>query len=140
MEDHLAIQLLPMRAAAAASSALGTLALAFSGAALYALVAWFVVMRRREIGVRMALGATAGDVRRLVLRQAAVTVAPGVVVGVLLAIAVASSARALLYGVASVDLAAVGVGLAAAVVAVAIGSDVPSRRAAGLDPVAALRD
>ena len=78
LDDHLAIDVLPTRAAARAATGLGILALVLSAVGLYGLVAWFVELRRREIGVRMALGATAANVRLLIVRQALGTAIPGI--------------------------------------------------------------
>ena len=87
LDDHLAIDMLPTRASAAPRPCSAALALVLSAAGLYGIVMWFVEVRRREIGVRVALGASAGDVRRLVVRQAAMAAAPGLVIGLLMAIA-----------------------------------------------------
>jgi hypothetical protein len=140
LDDHLAIDLLPTRAAAAAASAVGSLALLLSAVGLYGLVSWFVELRRREIGVRMALGANAKDVRRLVVRQALSTALPGMIAGVLLSAALGFVSRASLFRVGPVDPAALaaGVGMLAAVVVAA--AYVPSRRATRVDPANALRN
>jgi hypothetical protein len=140
LEDHLAIQLLPMRVASTAASVLSALALVLSAGALYALVAWFVALRRREIGVRMTLGASTWQVRRFVVRQAVVAVAPGVVGGGILAAVLASTARRALYGVTPFDPVALATAIGAALVVVAVGAYGPSRRATAVDPAAALRE
>jgi predicted permease len=139
MEDHLAVQLLPTRAAANAATILATLALLLSGVALYALVTWLVVLRRREIGVRVALGATRWDVHRLVVRHALSAAAPGMVMGLLLAIALGVVARSALFGVAPVDPIAIGVALAVVLIVVLAAGYLPGRAAASVDPVQALR-
>ena len=99
LDDHLAIELLPIRAAVSAATILGTLALAFCAVGLYGLVSWFVALRHREIGVRIALGASPRDVRRLVVGQAATTALPGLVAGVPLTIGLGVLARATFFGV-----------------------------------------
>jgi predicted permease len=139
MDDHLAIQLLPARVASAAATSLGGLALVLSGTALYALVSWFVVLRRREVGVRMALGASASDVRRLVVTQALEAAAPGIVVGAALAVGAGMAARAVLFGVAPSDPIALLSGVGALAVVVLLASYVPSRRASRVDPASVLR-
>lgn len=139
LDDHVAIELLPTRAAAAAATGLGTLALVLSAVGLYGLVAWFVELRRREIGVRMALGATAADVRSLVFRQAIDTTLPGMVAGIALAAVFGVTARSALFGVRPVDPYAVGAGVAALLVLVIVASYLPSRRAMRVDPATALR-
>ena len=139
LDDHLAIELLPTRAAATAASVLGAMALVFSGVGLYGLVSWFVALRQREIGVRMALGASPRDVRRLVVRQAAATALPGVVVGVPLAAGLGVLARAALFGVGPFDPAALFFGVAVLVLIVGLAAYVPGRRATRVDPATALR-
>jgi predicted permease len=139
LDDHLAVQLVPARAAAYAASVLAVLALCLSAAALYALVAWFVVLRRREIGVRMALGASTGAVRALVIRQAIAAALPGLAVGVAFAVALGFLARSALYGVSFLDPAAYGAGIAALVAVVLVAGYLPSRAATRVDPASALR-
>ena len=139
LDDHLAVQLLPTRAAARAASLLGVLSLCLSGAALYALVAWSVLLRRREIGVRMALGASRHEVRRLIIGQALTAAWPGLAVGVVLAIALGWTARSALFGVSPVDPIALGSGIGALALVVLLAGYVPSRAATAIDPAAALR-
>ena len=139
LEDHLAVQLLPTRAAAGAATALGTLALVLSAAALYALVSWFVLLRAREISVRMALGASPRQVQRLIVRQALVTAMPGLAVGTLLTIAMAMVARSALFGVSPYDLVSLGSGIAVLLTVVVMAGYLPSVRATKVHPSAALR-
>jgi predicted permease len=139
MDDHLAIQLLPTRAAATAATALGTLALVLSAFGLYGLVSWFVELRRREIGVRMALGASTRDVRRLIVRQALATALPGVAAGVLLAGTLAVVARSALFGVGALDPAAIALAIFLLLLVVSAAAYGPSRRATRVDPAVTLR-
>ncbi len=139
MADHLAIDLLPTRAAAGAATILAALALTMSGVGLYGLVSWFVALRRREIGIRMAMGASARSVRVLVLRQALGAATPGLVAGIAVAAALASAARSALYGVGPLNLMAFGLGIAALAVVVIVASYLPGRRATRVDPAVALR-
>ncbi len=140
MADHLAIDMLPARAAARAAVTLGALALALSTAGLYGIVMWFVEIKRREIGVRLALGASAKAVRLLVVRQALVAAAPGIVIGVATAMGLASFGRSLFVGVGALDPWAFGFGVGAILAVVLIASYLPSRRATRVDPVIALRE
>jgi predicted permease len=139
MDDHLAVQLLPTRAAANAATLLGGVALILSATALYALVSRFVVMRRREIGLRMALGASARDVRRLVVRQALVAAAPGLVIGPVLAIGLAALAQSFLFGVGPADPVAIGFAIAILTGVVFVAGYLPSLSATKVDPAEALR-
>jgi ABC-type antimicrobial peptide transport system permease subunit len=140
LDDHLAVQLLPAQAAARAATALGTVALALSAAALYALIAWFVALRRREFGVRLALGARPGDIRALVVRQTLAAVGPGVVAGVLLAMLLGMLAESALTGVGASDPPAVAAGIGALLLVALLAGYFPSRAAASVDPAEALRD
>ena len=140
LADHLAIDLLPTRAAASAAALLGTLALALSMIGLFGLVAWFVELRRREIGVRIALGASARAVRALVLREALSTALPGIVIGLVLSAGLGLLARAALFGVEPLDPAALAAGVVALGMVVGIASYLPSRRATRIDPVVVLRE
>ncbi len=139
LDDHLAIELLPTRAAATAATVLGVLALALSGVGLYGLVSWFVELRRREIGVRIALGASARDVLGLVVKQALSTALPGIILGVLLAAGLGLLARAALFGVGPLDPTAMAAGIGAIAVLVILAAYVPGRRATRVDPAVALR-
>jgi hypothetical protein len=115
------------------------LALLLGAVGLYGVLSYVVAERTREIGVRMALGATAGAVRRQVVSQGTKVVLVGVVVGVVVAIAATRLLGALLFDVQAVDpvvfvamsLAMLGVGMLA--------SYVPARRASGVDPIEAVR-
>jgi predicted permease len=105
---------------------------------IYAVIAYIVGQRTREIGVRMALGAARGDVARMVVRQGLAMTLFGVVLGVLGALAATRSMSALLYGVAPTDPATfVSVGAFLLVIAT-LASYLPARRAAGIEPVRAL--
>jgi ABC-type antimicrobial peptide transport system permease subunit len=118
---------------------LSALGLFLAAIGLYALVAWVVSRRAREIGVRMALGARAVDVLKLVVRQSMKLVAIGAAIGLAGALALTRLMRGLLYGVSATDpmtfvgaLALLaGVGLAATLV--------PARRATRVDPLVVLR-
>jgi ABC-type antimicrobial peptide transport system permease subunit len=107
---------------------------------LYGVLATAVRQRTAEIGVRMAFGATAQGVFRLVVRQGLGLSAAGIVVGILAALAVTRVLRTLLVGVGATDpltfaaIAVVFLGIAA------LACWIPARRAANLDPVSALRE
>jgi putative ABC transport system permease protein len=106
---------------------------------IYGVVAYTAAQRTREIGVRLALGAQAADVKRLFLRQGLVLAAAGIVLGLVAATALTRVMSALLFGVAPVDPMTYGL-VAAVLGSVALlASYLPGRGAARLDPVQALR-
>jgi putative ABC transport system permease protein len=114
-------------------------ALALALVGVYGVLSYAVAQRTSEIGVRMALGATRGDVLRLVIFDGLRMVAVGAVIGVAGAAAAGRAMRALLFGVGAVDLPTLGLTVAALVAAAAVASAVPARRAIRIDPVEALR-
>jgi ABC-type antimicrobial peptide transport system permease subunit len=102
-------------------------------------LSYSVTQRTREIGVRMALGADAPRVRRLVMRQVGVMLLVGGTVGILAAVSLGHAARSLLYELKGHDPVAVASAAALlAFVALAAGF-IPARRAALVDPMSALR-
>ncbi|WP_321472255.1 ABC transporter permease [uncultured Paludibaculum sp.] len=121
------------------STLFGALALGLAGMGLYGVLAYSVTRRSGEIGIRMALGATASHIRNWVLRQSGITVAAGFAAGLLLAVWLAPVAKTLLYGVRTSDwrVYAVSVGTLLAIAFTA--SYLPARRATRLNPMQALR-
>lgn len=120
-------------------SGFAALALLLSALGIYGVLAYSVAQRQREIGVRMALGAHHSVVRRMVLGDALRAVVPGIVGGVLLAVALAGVLRNLLYGVGTTDIASYA-GAAVILAAVALlASWIPARRATRVDPLIAMR-
>jgi ABC-type antimicrobial peptide transport system permease subunit len=116
------------------------LAMILGAVGLYGVLAYVVAERTREIGVRMALGATAGAVRRLVVSQGAKVVLIGTVVGIAASLASTRLLEALLYEVNTVDPA---VFVAMSVMMIGIGllaSYVPARRASNVDAIESLRN
>ena len=120
-------------------SAFAALAALLAGIGLYAVLAYSVSQRVREIGIRMALGARAGDVRLMVLAQSSRITLVATVVGVALAVGLGRLGEAMLFGVTALDARAQA-GAAGLMLAVALLAGVlPARRAAAVDPVEALR-
>jgi predicted lysophospholipase L1 biosynthesis ABC-type transport system permease subunit len=118
----------------------GFLALALASVGLYGIMAYSVNLRRREIGVRMALGASQGKVWLLVLRQGMTLVLSGLAIGVALALLVGHALSRFLYGVQGTDYSSVaGASLVLMLVAL-IACYLPARSASRVDPLTALRD
>jgi len=117
----------------------GALALLLAAVGLYGVMSYGMAKRSGEIGIRMALGARRADVAGMVLRDALLLVAAGLVLGFPLAWAAARAVASLLFGIAAVDPMAFG-GTGAALIAVALAAAFfPARRAASIDPMRALR-
>ena len=117
----------------------GVLALILAAAGLYGVAAYSVAQRRREIAIRMAMGAQASDVLRLVLAYGTKLAVLGLAVGSLTAVVLTRLVSGLLYGVSEHDpLTFAGVAVLLVFVAV-ISSYIPARRAMRVDPLVALR-
>lgn len=117
----------------------GTLALILAAIGLYSVLAYSVTQRMHEMGVRVALGAQARDVIRLIVREGLWIVLPGVALGVLIALAAGHWVAPLLFNVSPKDPPVLG-GVILMLVAVAVtASWIPARRASRVDPNEALR-
>ncbi len=126
------------RIATTALSIFAAFALLLAAVGIYAVVAYGVAQRTREIGVRIALGAGKGKVRLLVVRQALVPVAIGGVIGLVGALALGRVLSGLLFEVSPTDPVTVGIVLATFGAIGVTASYVPALRASELDPVRAL--
>jgi len=139
LDRMMATYLLPIRLGASLFGGLSGLAMMLAGIGLYGVIAFNVARRTREIGIRMALGSTRGQVLREVLHEALGLVVVGTLVGVSLAALVAQALSGVLLGVTPFDPVSY---LAAAVLLLAtatLASVIPARRAASVDPLIALR-
>jgi putative ABC transport system permease protein len=114
-------------------------ALSLSAAGLYGAVAYGVAQRTREIGIRMALGATRGSVLRLVLGQGMRAVAIGIAFGIGGAFVTSRVLNASLFGVSGNDLVSYGAACLVLAVTATIASVIPARRASLVNPMEALR-
>jgi ABC-type antimicrobial peptide transport system permease subunit len=115
-------------------------ALAMGMVGLYGVLAYGVTLRRREIGVRMALGATMADVTRMIARRGVTLAALGIGAGLVGALGATRLLHGLLYGVSPTDPAALAVTCILLFVVALVASWLPARRAAALDPMEALRN
>ena len=129
----------PFRVAFVAALILGVIALALTVVGVYGVVAYTVGQRTREIGVRIALGATTRDVLVVVMRQSIRQAALGTAIGCVCALAVARIVAANVIGVPVFDVVALAGGSACVVVACCLAALIPSRRASSVDPITALR-
>ena len=115
------------------------LALILGVVGLYGILSYVVAERTREIGVRLALGARAEQVRRMVVAQGTRVVVVGVVIGVAAALGVTRALGTLLFGVAAID-APTFVGMSALMIGIGLlASYLPARRASRIDPMVLLR-
>jgi putative ABC transport system permease protein len=138
-EASIATGLLPNRMAAMVASSFGVVGLIIATVGLYGVLSYLVVRRRREIGIRMALGAPASRVRASILKEGLKLAGSGVLIGSILALALARAVRSMLFGLDSVDVVGL-VGVAFVLLLVAgLASDLPARRAAATDPQEVLR-
>ena len=128
-----------VRAGASLFSAFGVLALLLATVGVYGLKVYDVSRRTREIGIRMALGATTSDVERLVLREGARTTAIGLAIGLLLAAGVGKLVSGLLYQVSPLDPAVLTTAAALLAGSALVACYLPARRATRVVPLEALR-
>ena len=139
LEQATTLALLPQRLAAWIASSVGTLGLLLAALGLYGITAFSVAQRAREIALRMALGATRETVLSLVLRQAARLALVGTAIGLALAAGVSQLLGGLLVGIGSIDPFAFGAATTLLTLVLLAATWVPARRAAGMDPMRALR-
>ena len=131
--------LMPNAAAMSMMSLLGALALMLATIGIYGVVSYAVSQQTREIGVRLALGASPGDVLRLVLRRGLILVLTGAAIGVAGALGVTRFMAGVLYGVTPADAPTYLVVAAGLILVGAVACYVPARRAMRVDPVVVLR-
>jgi len=121
-------------------SVFAMIALVLAASGVYGVVSYSVARRAREIGIRMALGAEAADVRRRVVAEAMLPAVAGIALGTAAAVALTRIMSSVLYGVVALEAGTfAGVGLLLAASALVAGY-LPARRASSIDPITALRD
>ena len=118
----------------------GALSLVVAGGGLFGVLSHTVGRRRREFGIRLVLGSTPGEIRRLVLREGLVTAGIGIALGAAGAWTATSALAALLYGVTATDAWSWSLVLATLVGATMAGAWQPAARATRIDPGALLRE
>ena len=139
IEEHLGLALLPQRLGASVLGVFGAVAAALAALGLYGVMAYVVTLRTAEIGIRLALGATAGQVRGMVVGRALRLTAVGLVLGLGAALAAGRLVSGFLLGVGPADPLVLGVAAAGFAAVAVLASWLPAARAARLDPMRALR-
>jgi ABC-type antimicrobial peptide transport system permease subunit len=134
-----AASILPERLTATLSGFFAALGALLAGIGIYGLLAYTVARRTNEIGIRMALGATTGNVRRMVLGDALSVVIAGLSLGIPLAISGRFLASRLMQDLAVKTAIPIASGAMVIVLGSLLASYVPARRAARVDPMQALR-
>jgi putative ABC transport system permease protein len=139
MERVVEEDLFSARIVAVLSGSFASLAALLAALGIYGVLAYLVVQRTREIGIRMALGAESGDVRKLIVKEVGSMVVLGVAVGLPLAYVMARLSESLLVGVSAGNPMTYVLGLVLIAVVAVVACYVPARRATRVDPLVALR-
>ena len=140
MEQHLSFMLIPARVSAITLGLMGTLALLLAAIGLYGIVAHNVVARRRELGIRMSIGAEPDRLVVLVLGIALRLVFFGLAIGLALAVVLTRVIQGSLHGVSSFDPVTFAAVTVVLTVVAAIAAYLPARRASRVDPVDVLKE
>jgi putative ABC transport system permease protein len=138
LTDRLARDVIQDRMVASLTAMFGALALLLASLGLYGTISYGISRRVAELGLRMALGADRGDVLWMVLREALLLVAAGVIAGIPLAVLAGRAISALLVGVAPGDPLAFSTGAVLLLVVAAVAAYLPAYRASRIEPMTAL--
>ena len=139
MAEHMDIVTMPQRLGGLAAALTGVVELALAVMALYGVIAFATAQRTREIGLRIALGASSGSVARLIMRDGLTLAGFGIGLGVAAALGAGPVLGSLLIGVGAADPLSFGAATVLLVLVAAIASYLPARRALRVDPSVALR-
>jgi putative ABC transport system permease protein len=139
MDSWVANAVVEQRLIAGMASFAAFLAVALAAVGLFGMLAYSVSSRSREIGIRVSVGASEGEVLRMIVAEGLAVVIPGVLIGIPLALGAAWVVRSRLYGVAPTDPATLVVAALTFIVVAGIASWLPARRASRIEPVEALR-
>jgi predicted permease len=139
MEDGFALQAYPFLAASWIGFVLGLIALALTVSGMYGVMSYLVSQRTKEIGIRMALGASPGNVVGLILRQSAWLTGLGIAIGLVLSLGLVRMLTHVFYMIRTFDALAYVAGVGVVAIAAAASAFIPSRRASRIDPVETLR-
>ncbi len=140
MEERTEKSLLNRRSPALLSLAFGVVALLLSAVGLYGVLAYLVSQRRKELGIRIALGSSGRSIFDLVLREGLLLVGGGFVLGAAFAFALRRGLESQLFGVSAGDPLVVGVVVALLALVALLACALPARRAMRIDPITALTE
>ncbi|MBV9157570.1 MAG: ABC transporter permease [Acidobacteriaceae bacterium] len=135
LDSYLSVQ----RLTALLAAFFGASALLISSIGLYGLMSWHVARRTAELGIRLALGAQREQVLSMVLREALALAAAGCILGLIASLLSAKFIRSMLFGVSTADPVILGIAVTTLLGVATIAALLPARRAASVDPIAALR-
>ena len=139
LDDVVSTTFAPRRLPVVLMAAFGALALLLASVGVYAMFATMAASREREIGVRIALGATRREIASLILRQGGVWMLAGLAIGGIGVVFVGRFLRSELFGVPELDPLAIGAAVAVLIVCAGLALLVPIRRATRVDPIMVLR-
>jgi putative ABC transport system permease protein len=140
MSEEVDASLAPERMTAALASIFGAVAAALAAIGIYGLLAYAVAQRRREIGIRMAIGARSADIAAMIGGQAVAMAAAGITLGLGAAFLAAPWIRSLLYGVAPADPISLVTAALFVIAVSAAATAIPAARATRIEPAIALRE
>jgi predicted permease len=140
MTEAVAVAVRPAQFGAAATGAFGTVAILLSVLGVYGLVSFSVVQRRREIGVRKALGATTSDIGLMIVGNMARLTGAGLAIGIGIGVPGAVALRGFLFGVSPLDPMTVAAAIAIVTTSALAASGIPALAASRVDPAVTLRD
>jgi ABC-type antimicrobial peptide transport system permease subunit len=139
-EDYVALGLTPQRVVASLSGSLGLVGLLLAAIGLYGVTMYMVTLRTREIGIRVALGASRIDVIVMVLKQGMSLVVVGTIAGLMLGAAASEALAVLLFGIPPLDPVVFSTSAVLFAITGIAACYVPARRAIQIEPAIALRD
>jgi ABC-type antimicrobial peptide transport system permease subunit len=139
MDERVSTSLGPERTAMVLTLTFAGIAFALAVIGIYAVLGWSVAQRVGEIGVRMALGARAADIGRMILGQGGRLIAIGLAIGIAGALVLGRALSAEFFGVGAFDPAVLAITIFGLGAAALVASWLPARRAARVDPLDALR-
>jgi len=138
-QDLVETRVYPFQAMSWAAGIIGGIALVLTISGIYGVLAYAVARRTKEIGIRVALGASAAGVVRLILKQSMRLCAIGLGIGLTLAVALSTALASTLVMMDTFDVAAFSAGIVIVIAACLVAAFYPARRAAGVEPMVALR-